>query len=297
MRQEVIKINIGFIGAGKVGFSLGKYFKEKGLILSGYYSKNLNSAVEAAEFTNSKAFDSIEELVKCSDIIFLTVPDDLISVISKELSKYDLIQKIICHTSGSLSSQVLNNSNNSSATFYSIHPIYPFSDKHTSYKNLNDIYFSLEGSKENFNVMKNLIQSLGNKVIELNTKDKALYHLSCVLVSNLTLSLIQIGCSYLEKFNLNEKETISALMPLITNNINNINRNGFTNSITGPIERGDISTVLKHMDVIPNEHRDLYMNLSKNLLNLCINVNANRDYSEMYRIFGGQNNETNSSNI
>ena len=47
-------MKIGFIGAGKVGFSLGKYFAEKGMELSGYYSKNPASSKAAAEFTSDR---------------------------------------------------------------------------------------------------------------------------------------------------------------------------------------------------------------------------------------------------
>ena len=50
--MEVITIKIGFIGAGKVGFALGKYLSENNINLVGYYSKNINSAIEAAKFTN-----------------------------------------------------------------------------------------------------------------------------------------------------------------------------------------------------------------------------------------------------
>ena len=53
-------MKIGFIGAGKVGFSLGKYFAENGAELSGYYSRTESSAHEAAAFTGSKAFMSSE---------------------------------------------------------------------------------------------------------------------------------------------------------------------------------------------------------------------------------------------
>ena len=38
----------GFIGAGKVGFSLGKMFAESGLPLTGYYSRQREAAQEAA---------------------------------------------------------------------------------------------------------------------------------------------------------------------------------------------------------------------------------------------------------
>ena len=37
-------MKVGFIGAGKVGFSLGKYFKTHGVSVVGYYSKTPESA-------------------------------------------------------------------------------------------------------------------------------------------------------------------------------------------------------------------------------------------------------------
>ena len=68
-------MKIGFIGAGKVGFSLGKYFTEKGINLSGYYSREPASSKDAAEFTSSSHYLVVSELIRDSDVIFLTVPD------------------------------------------------------------------------------------------------------------------------------------------------------------------------------------------------------------------------------
>ena len=64
---------IGFIGAGKVGFSMGKYLSDSGEHLSGYYSRTLESAEQAATFTGAKAFDTFQFLrngyfcVDCKD--------------------------------------------------------------------------------------------------------------------------------------------------------------------------------------------------------------------------------------
>ena len=66
---------IGFIGAGKVGFSMGKFFMQGGVPVTGYYSRRQESAQEAASFTNTKAYAELEELVQDSDALFLTVPD------------------------------------------------------------------------------------------------------------------------------------------------------------------------------------------------------------------------------
>ena len=51
-------MNVGFIGAGKVGFSLGKWFAHNGVTVTGYWSRRRESAGEAALFTGTQAFAS-----------------------------------------------------------------------------------------------------------------------------------------------------------------------------------------------------------------------------------------------
>ena len=77
-------MRIGFIGAGKMGFTLGKYLVEKNLTeiskeldysVSGYYSQNIESAKTAAAFTDTNYYDKLEELINACDIIFITVPN------------------------------------------------------------------------------------------------------------------------------------------------------------------------------------------------------------------------------
>ena len=71
-------MQISFIGAGKVGVSLGKYFISKGRKVGGYYSLSPESAAWAANFTHTKKYQSIKEIISSSDMIFFTVPDDSI---------------------------------------------------------------------------------------------------------------------------------------------------------------------------------------------------------------------------
>jgi predicted short-subunit dehydrogenase-like oxidoreductase (DUF2520 family) len=297
-------IKIGFIGPGKVGVSLGRYFTHKGITLSGFYGRNTEITIEAAKITKSKFYDNIQEIIKDSDILFITTPDDTISIIDRELSKFDLNNKSICHTSGSLKSNVLYNAKHSGALIYSIHPIFAFSNKNTDLKELENIYFSIEGdvldnsslndnmngdfkafsanssygnsklkedkinfNEENFPVI-NLIKYLGNKFFVRSKETSSIYHLANVFVSNLTLSLLDIGTSYLRKIGLDEEEALSAIKPLIQGNIDNIVQKGFVNSLTGPVLRGDITTIENHISVLEKEDEDLYKILSLNLLKL-----------------------------
>jgi predicted short-subunit dehydrogenase-like oxidoreductase (DUF2520 family) len=279
---------IGFIGCGKVGFSLGKYFSIKGITLSGYYSEFYKDATEASEFTNSKAYENINDLVKDSSMIFITTPDDSIHEVWQKLSNLNLINKIICHTSGSLTSSIFSDINNSDAFAYSIHPIFAFSDKYNSYKNLQNAYFSIEGPENHIRELKDFIQSLGNKAFVINKEDKSLYHLASVTVSNLVLSLINTGCSYLSQCGLSENDALEALFPLIQNNIDNIKTSGFISALTGPVERNDLGTVKHHIGVIPTADIQLYKNLSLKLLPLSEKKHKNKDYEKLKEYLGMQ---------
>lgn len=274
-------MNIGFIGAGKVGFSLGKYFSINSISLSGYYSRSFTSSKQASEFTDSKAYENIEEFLNATDIIFITTPDDMILNIWNEIYKYKLQNKFICHCSGSLSSKIFSNLNNSGAFGYSIHPIYAFSDRYNSYKNLNEAFFTIEGDYEHIDTMKNIFRVLKNKYFVITANNKPLYHLASVTVSNLVLSLIDTGCEELVSCGINGEDALKALLPLIENNIKNLSKNGIINSLTGPVERGDINTIKHHIEVIPFEFKNTYSELSINLLKLSEKKHSNRDYSAL----------------
>ena len=46
-------MRIGIIGAGRVGVTMGKYLGDAGVEVTGFYSKTTQSAVQAAEFTDT----------------------------------------------------------------------------------------------------------------------------------------------------------------------------------------------------------------------------------------------------
>lgn len=281
------KMNIGFIGAGKVGVSLGKYFKANGLKLTGYYSKSYNSCKEACEFTASKHYKDLHSLIRDSKIIFITTPDDSILNLWNSIKKYDIKDKIICHTSGSLSSKIFSNINNSGAFGYSIHPIFAFSDKFNCFKNLKNAYFSMEGDAQYLYELKAIFESIGNKIFIIDSDKKPLYHLSCVCASNLILSLINIGCANLVECGFDEKDALAALMPLIENNIANLKANGVYKALTGPVERGDLGTIKAHIEAMPKDQLELYKSLSLNLIKLSMKKHEERDYSGIEIYLGG----------
>lgn len=277
-------MQFGFIGAGQVGSSLGKYFSEKGLIVSGYYSKSLQSAQEAARFTKTQVFSTVAELVSNSDVIFITVPDDIIPSIWKKLSKLKLKDKLICHASGSLTSAIFVGISKLGAFGYSVHPMFPFADKWGDYQALDKVYFSIEGDASKLDFWKDLFRALGNRILLLQQSDKPRYHLANVMVSNLVLGLINKGIANLSACGLIKTDAMEALLPLICSNIANLHNSGLVKALTGPVERGDSGTIEKHLNCLSEEDSKLYKNLSRELLDLAQDKHPERDYTRLIKI-------------
>lgn len=280
-------MKIGFIGAGKVGFSMGKYLKDKGINVTGYYSRNENSSLEASLFTNTNQYKELKNLVEESDTIVISTPDDKILEVWNKIKNLSIKNKFICHLSGSLSSNIFSNISHYGAYGYSIHPIFPISDKYNSYKSLKNAFITIEGDRKYINEVKLFIESLGNKTKVLEKSDKTLYHLASVISSNLIIGLINISLNYLKEYGFTEKEAINALYPLIKENIEGINNKGVINSLTGPVERGDFNTINRHLLNIKEEDKDIYISLSNKILSLALEKNKDRDYEKIRGILGG----------
>lgn len=293
----MIIIKVGFIGAGKVGCSFGKYFKENGVKLTGFYSKNEDSSLAASKFTNSKQYLDIKNLVDESDTIFITTPDGQIQEVWQQIKNYQIKNKIICHCSGAISSDIFSNIQDYGAFGYSVHPMFSISDKYNSFKKLKKSFITIEGNEEYAKYLCDFFKKLGNPTVIVSKENKSLYHAASVVSSNLVLGLINTSVTYLIQCGFNEKMAIDALYPLIEFNIRNIKEKGIIESLTGPVERGDLSTINGHMQVLSGEDRELYRLLSKNVLEIAMLKNINRDYSELEKYLGDNKDEKYSSDF
>lgn len=275
-------MKIGFIGAGKVGSSLGKYFQIHGLPMSGYYDTDQSSAEETALFTNTKAYRNAEELVNESDALFLTVPDGVIKKTWEFIKQYSIQHKVICHCSGAMTSaEAFPGISQYHSYGYSIHPLFAVSDKFTSYKELSNAYFTIEGDRTYLPKMKEIFASMGNIIEEILPENKILYHTAAATCSNQVIALAEQASDLLAKCGLSEEFSRQALLPILLGNVEHIVERGTVESLTGPVERNDIGTVQKHLDILEGEDKILYALLSKKLVKIAKKKHSDIDYGQL----------------
>ena len=272
----------GFIGAGKVGCSLGKYFALHGLCVTGYYDADEKSAREAAEFADTNWEQELDSLIRKSDALFLTVPDGLINDVWNQIRDLPIKGKFICHCSGALSAKdAFPGIKDKGAFGYSIHPLFAVSDKFHSYKELSHAFFTIEGDQERLDEITGLFESFGNQVRLINAKDKVKYHCAAAICSNHVIALIQESLDLLSECGFDEKSALSALAPIVSGNVSHILGEGTVSSLTGPVERCDVRTVRKHLQCLDEKDQMLYRLISEKLVSIGKRKNPERDYSEL----------------
>ncbi len=274
-------MRIGFIGAGRVGFTLGKYLREHGADISGYYSRTAEHAKEAALFTDTRMYDDPDKLIKDSDCIYLTVSDNAIEPCFRELdSKYNLTGKIICHTSGAMSSKAFADSKHE-VYGYSVHPNFAVSDKLTSYLNFRNAFITIEGSHQHLGEIVEFYKNLGFHVGVISAESKPKYHAASVFASNFVCGIYGTAVRLLTECGFSDESAHLALKGLFLGNATGVAENGPVSQLTGPAERCDTKTIKKHLMVLSEQDAELYKLLTSETLTLAKEKNVDRDYSAL----------------
>lgn len=278
-------MRIGFIGAGRVGCSLGKYLKESAgdWQIEGYFSRSTDSAKEAAVFTDSRVIDQVELLAQISDVIFITTPDGAIADIWRELCDREipLTDKIVVHCSGLLSSSVFEGAGERGVTAASLHPFYAVSDRYHSYKMLKEALFTLEGSGERLGQLQELLEASGLTIQRIDAASKIAYHAAASVGSNLMVGLTELAIGLLLNCGFDREHARMALYPLMQGNLDAIMEKDTVDALTGPAERADKDTVYAHLQTLTGDDREIYRLLTKKLVALAKQKNPERDYEQL----------------
>ena len=293
-KWEVVAIKdlkIGFIGAGKVGFSLGKLFQTGGIHVTGYFSRHGESAKEAAKFTDSEFYDDMGRLLSESDALFLTVPDGEITSVFEKLVSYGKDNKVpagkmICHCSGALTStEAFPGIDEISAIGFSLHPLFPVSDKYKSYEGLKDAFFCIEGDERFLPVWENIFSEMGIRTLKISSSDKVKYHMACATASNLVCAVLDRAVTMFRECGFSESQALNALKPLIMSNVESVIKRGTESALTGPAERGDAGTIKKHLDCLKDRDNEedikLYASATRTAVDIASRKNPGRDYSDI----------------
>lgn len=274
-------MKIGFIGAGKVGCSLGKYFTEKGLKLSGFYSRSFEQAAFGAEQTRTKAFTELQAIVAASDWLFLTVSDQQILPVFRQLQPFLRPGMMVFHCSGAESSQLLAVEPERQYQLFSLHPMLAFPSRQTAGESIAQALFTLEGDREAESEVRKVLSILGNPIQTIRGEEKIRYHAACVMCSNLVNGLVYTSQELFQQAGFSPEAAETAWQNLFLENAKNIAADGAVAALTGPVERRDLATVEHHLANLTPQQAAIYQDLSQVLVKMAEGKHPAIDYTQI----------------
>lgn len=240
---------IGFIGAGTVGTALAVRLAEKGYPVTAVASRSKSSAEKMAENVDGcEAHDNKQSVADSCDLVFVTTPDDDVIDVVDEL-KWHAGQSVV-HCSGVDSLDVLQKAKTDGAQVGGFHPLQTFASVTHAIQNLPGSTFAVEAESPLLETLQEMVTSLEGKCVTLGTGDKPLYHAAAVIACNYMVTLMKMATDLWQAFGVSPEEATEALMPLVRGTVNNIENVGLPDCLTGPIARGDIGTITKHLEVM-----------------------------------------------
>lgn len=249
------------IGTGALGSTLAKALYKNGYSIKSLYNRTIEKSRQLAPKVHAKRvseFPSSKE--DLGSLIFLTVHDSEIAEAASRLGEIaDNFEGYwIIHCSGSQPANILKSLEKKGARIAALHPLQTFTSNSTP-EDFRDIYFDLEADRIASAPLEKVAGALGGKILKISKDAKPYLHAAAVVASNYLVTLLDISGNIAELGGINEVTAVQSLLPLVRRTLQNLESGNTSEALTGPIKRGDIETVSRHLQLLKGD---------KNLLRL-----------------------------
>ena len=243
---------IGFIGAGTLGKGLALALANRGYRVVAVSSRSLSSA-EALAFLISgcEALPGPQEVADRCNLVFITTPDEAINQVVSQM-EWQPSQGVV-HCSGAAPLDVLEPVTRVGALTGSFHPFQTFACVETpeeAVERLEGTTFSVEGTGWLLSFLEEIACRLGGKAMFLKPEDRAIYHASAVMSCGYLVALFKAAADMWQVMGVPPEEALPIILPLAKSTLANLSRAGIDPSATGPVVRGDVATLKRHLEAL-----------------------------------------------
>ncbi len=262
--------SIVILGAGRLGTALSLSLIQQGQPLCCLWNRRPPSQKgdDIPYFIGSIP----PKICQQADLLLLTVSDHAISEIVDKLCLEKLVSsgQVVLHCSGLFHSEILEPLQEVGCEIGSMHPLQPIASAETTQQLFTGVAVGIEGSPIAQQAARKLTQELGGQPFSLEGIDKTLYHAAAVFASNYVVGLAHVAVQLMHQAGLHDAP-LDLLLPLLQRAVDNLGATGLPDALTGPISRGDASTIAQHINALKSdcpEYIDLYLALAQATLPL-----------------------------
>ena len=237
---------IGIVGAGAVGTALGVALSRAGWPIGAVAARDparrerFRSLVPGA-----RGFAEATALLDEVELVILAVPDDALASLAGQLRLYS--GQAMVHTSGALGADVLEPAMAAGTQVGSFHPLVAFADVELAVAALHGATVAIEGDDQLAGLLARMAEAIGASAVRLAPGTKAAYHAAAVLAAGGFVALLDAIAELGAVAGLDEAGSLAIYGRLAEQTLANARALGIARALTGPMTRGDVGTLDRHL--------------------------------------------------
>jgi len=253
------KPSISIVGPGRLGRALAENLVEAGYAVGEVVFPNVRSLRNNRRNLSRQLRNRATVIAQArfdAGLVWLCVPDGQIQKAAQSLQSVTKWKnKVVFHSSGTLTSDALQPLRQQGGSVASVHPLMTF--VYGSQPDLTNVPFALEGDLAALRMARQIIKRLGGDAFVVRKQDKARYHAWGTLVSPLLLSFMVAAEQVARATGIPAKDARRKVIPIAKQTLSNYASIGPARAFSGPLVRGDAAVVGEHLKAlkrIPEAH-------------------------------------------
>ena len=268
------------LGAGRAGTGLTRAFRMSGVPVVGLHGRHVHEGPDPV------TAGTIPATIATATVVLVTVRDAQIDDALRELLEAPLApDAVVLHASGSAEPAMLDQVRAHGHAAGTFHPLVPIADPLRAPQQLCGAWVGIDGDERAKTASRDLAAALGCHVFDIPPGQKARYHAAAVIVSNFPAVLLATGDRVLAETGIPAEAAEQALRALFLAAIGNLRRQHGAVSLTGPILRGDVDTIRRHLVALADDPGalEVYRSLSRALVDLASDAGTDADRLQAIR--------------
>ncbi len=184
-----------------------------------------------------------DEALPEADLLLIAVSDDSISEVSERLAPHSQSIPVVAHMSGFVPLSALSPFHEDDIATGGFHPLQSLPDAERGAAALTGAYVGIGGDPLAVDTLTHLATSLGMFPFELDDSSRPAYHAAAAAAANFVVTSLAVSADLFESAGIDPRVS----RPLVERAVANVFSEGAWASLTGPIARGDIETVVGHL--------------------------------------------------
>jgi predicted short-subunit dehydrogenase-like oxidoreductase (DUF2520 family) len=266
-RKPSAKPRITIVGAGNLANALALSLHVAGYeieqIVSRGHPSSLRRARRLAHEVGATAVTISRARIQ-SEVVWFCVPDRAIATAAKSIAACaDWTGKVALHSSGALASDELTALRSQGAAIASVHPLMTFVPG--SRPSLAGVPFAVEGDSAAVRAARRIVKNLGGHAYSIQKEDKAACHAWGTFASPLLTALLVTSEHVAAAAGIERKTAKKMMLPIVRQTLANYADLEAEQAFSGPLIRGDIETVKRHLHTLRKlpVAQDVYLSLAR----------------------------------